>query len=202
MVFTRAGSVCSAAQRSSWSVSSASRSAGRPLTRGVFEEVHGRSAGCSSGVEAGKGTRWTCAGITTRSLWCYPARSSTTTSCLSGSAPACCAKAASEWVKSSTLTPEHRCHWVRPEAGWTSPHRDRQRERGWITTTGRCPRGAHTRRRIGLSPMRCSSVAQTSTAAVGCSACTVAPLVSSFFSRPFAPRGWPLWYGAAAELAG
>src|SRR6185295_6182450 len=47
---------------------------------------------------------------------------------------------------------------------------------------GRSPLGAHTRRRIGFSPMRCSSVAQTSTGLSGCWALASATACSSFFT--------------------
>src|SRR5881227_1223281 len=46
---------------------------------------------------------------------------------------------------------------------------------------GRWPLGAQTRRRIGFSPMRCSSVAQTSTGLSGCSAASSATTSASFF---------------------
>ena len=56
---------------------------------------------------------------------------------------------------------------MRPEAGWTKPTRQRQAKRCCTTATGRCPFGAQTRRRSGLRPMRCSSVAHSSTVACG-----------------------------------
>src|SRR3954471_13228054 len=46
---------------------------------------------------------------------------------------------------------------------------------------GRWPLGAQTRRRIGFSPMRCSSVAQTSIGLSGCWALASATACSSFF---------------------
>src|SRR3954464_4564192 len=55
---------------------------------------------------------------------------------------------------------------------------------------GRSPLGAHTRRRIGFSPRRCSSVAQTSIGVSGCWALASATACSSF-CKCFAllPRG-------------
>src|SRR4051795_10323946 len=55
---------------------------------------------------------------------------------------------------------------------------------------GRWPLGAQTRRRIGFSPMRCSSVAQTSIGLSGCWARASATACSSFFKRlPLFRRG-------------
>src|SRR3954454_2616984 len=55
---------------------------------------------------------------------------------------------------------------------------------------GRWPLGAHTRRKIGFSPMRRSSVAQTSIGLSGCWARSSATACSSFFKRlPLFRRG-------------
>src|SRR5215212_9889727 len=59
---------------------------------------------------------------------------------------------------------------------------------------GRSPLGAHTRRRIGFKPMRCSSVAQTSTGLSGCWAASSATTVASFFEgfcQGSRQRLWP-----------
>src|SRR5215213_6765479 len=66
---------------------------------------------------------------------------------------------------------------------------------------GRSPLGAQTRRRIGLSPMRCSSVAQTSTGLSGCFALSSATACSSLFSTPRAPPAWPRQDGAGGASA-
>src|SRR3954464_1556171 len=61
---------------------------------------------------------------------------------------------------------------------------------------GRWPLGAQTRRKIGFSPMRCSSVAQTSIGVSGCWARASATACSSFFKR------LPLFRGGRGGGAG
>src|SRR5215212_1321658 len=66
---------------------------------------------------------------------------------------------------------------------------------------GRWPLGAHTRRRIGFSPMRCSSVAQTSTGLSGCLAASSVTTAASFFETSRTPPAWPRPDGGGAASA-
>ena len=122
-------------------------------------------------------------GTRSRRLVCQPARSSTRTIGCWGPAPTARANSASSTAKSAMLTLVARWKSVRPEEGWTKPTSYRQRKRWRTMASGRCPRGAQTRRRSGLSPMRCSSVAQSSTVAAGCAVATALTSGRTFFAR-------------------
>ena len=120
-------------------------------------------------------------GTRSRRLVCQPARSSTSTIGFRGLAPTWRAKAANSTSKRGILTLVARWKIVRPLAGWTKPTSQRQAKRCCTTAVGRCPFGAQTRRSSGLSPMRCSSVAQSSTVAWGWAVATALTSGRTFF---------------------
>src|SRR3954469_24578060 len=114
---------------------------------------------------------------------CQPALSSSSTMMRSRPAPASRANSASSAAKNGLDTPFEMDQKVSPEIGWTKAVTYNHLYRWWPSAIGRWPLGAHTRRRIGFSPMRCSSVAQTSTGVSGCFAASSATTVASFFKR-------------------
>src|SRR5260221_206693 len=158
------GRRCSSAQRANWSSSSSSIVAKWRLTRQLLVSGHRCSAGCSSGAYGGRKRKWRCSGTRSLTLVGFqPARSSTSTGCLVGLAPAWRAKAASSTSKTGILTVVGR--WargkqVRPEAGCTKPTKERQAKRCCTGATGRWPIGAPIRRSNDFYPLRCSSVAR------------------------------------------
>src|SRR5258708_15660614 len=122
----RSGRACKATQRSAWASSRSSMVAKWRLTSTELVSGHRCSAGWSSGEYGGRKRRCTWSGTRRRTLACQPARSKTSTICLVGLAPTCCAKAASSTSKRGMLTVVAKWKTVRPEAGWTKPTRERQ----------------------------------------------------------------------------
>src|SRR3954466_6789136 len=105
-------------------------------------------------------------------------------------APASRANSASSAAKNGFETPFEMYQKVSPEIGCTKAVTYNHLYRWWPSAIGRWPLGAHTRRMIGFSPMRCSSVAQTSIGVSGCWALASATACSSFFERlPLLRRG-------------
>src|SRR3954462_15513259 len=105
-------------------------------------------------------------------------------------APASRANSASSAAKNGLETPFDTYQNTSPEIGLTKAVTYNHLERWWPSAIGRWPLGAHTRRRIGFRPMRCSSVAQTSTGLSGCFAASSATTAASFFERlPLLGRG-------------
>ena len=95
-------------------------------------------------------------------------------------APAARANKARSAAKNGFEMPFDLDQKVSPEIGWTKAVTDNPLERGWPSAIGRWPWGAHTRRIIGFRPMRCSSVAQTSTGLSGGWALASATACASF----------------------
>src|SRR4051812_27369884 len=83
-------------------------------------------------------------------------------------APASRANSASSAAKNGLDTPFEMDQKVSPEIGCTKAVTYNHLYRWGPSAIGRWPLGAHTRRRIGFRPMRCSSVAQTSIGVSGC----------------------------------
>src|SRR4051794_22417970 len=106
-------------------------------------------------------------------------------------APASRANSASSAAKNGLDTPFEMDQKVSPEIGWTKAVTYNHLYRWRPSAIGRWPLGAHTRRRIGFSPMRCSSVAPTSIGVSRGWALAPAPACSSFFKPPPAPRPCP-----------
>src|SRR3954471_19196482 len=98
-------------------------------------------------------------------------------------APASRANKARSAAKNGLDTPFDTYQKVSPEVGCTKAVTYTHLYRWWPSAIGRWPWGAHTRRMIGFRPMRCSSVAQTSTGVSGCFAASSATTVASFFKR-------------------
>src|SRR3954463_15447607 len=105
-------------------------------------------------------------------------------------APASRANSASSAAKNGLDTPFEMYQKGSPEIGCTQAGTYNHLYRCLPSAIGRSPLGAQTRLRIGFSPMRCSSVAQTSTGVSGCWALASATACSSFFERlPLLGRG-------------
>src|ERR1700741_158921 len=107
-------------------------------------------------------------GARTRSAVCHPAPSSTRSSRLRSLKPCSSTNACSVAAKISALSWGTIQNEVRPLSGCTKATRYSHSYRGRTTARGRLPRGAQTRRRMGISPTRCSSIAQSSISASGC----------------------------------
>src|SRR3954449_883733 len=97
------------------------------------------------------------------------------------SRPGLRANSASSAAKNGLDTPFDTDQKVSPEIGCTKAVTYNHLYRWWPSAIGRWPLGAHARRRIGFSPMRCSSVAQTSTGLSGCLAASSVTTAASFF---------------------
>ena len=91
-------------------------------------------------------------------------------------------------------------HSVRPDWGWTKPERYIHSYRCWTWIEGRDPLRTQTRRRSGLSPMRCSSIAHSSTVAWGCSFCSCSTSWLSFFQRLLSLGAAFTWRGRSTRL--
>jgi hypothetical protein len=96
-------------------------------------------------------------------------------------APASRANSASSAAKNGLDTPFEMYQNTSPEIGWTKAVTYNHLYRWWPSAMGRWPLGAQTRRIIGFRPMRCSSIAQTSTGVSGCLLASSVTACSSFF---------------------
>src|SRR5258705_7597628 len=109
-------------QRANWASSRSSMVAKCWLTSAALVSGHRCSAGCNSGEYGGSNSRCACSGTRSLTLVGFqPARSSSSTSCLVGLAPAWRANSASSTSKRGMLTVVARWKTVRPEAGGTKP---------------------------------------------------------------------------------